>query len=151
MQHARRTNPYPWTWEIPTAIIAAVLLIMVLAIHVARAIANLLTGGGWQLTPRAELFSSLPRLITGDAHAGLLETSGSVASSGQLWFWIVATEAAAMVMIAMVLRWGLARWGPDRIRGMASPAEADHLLSVARLRHSAAMIRPDLYGNGTGA
>ena len=148
MQHARRTNPYPWTWEIPTAIIAAVLLVMALASHLARAVANLLAGGGWQLTPRSELFSSLPRLVSGDARAGLPETSIVHASSGQLWFWIAAAEVAALVVVAMVLRWGLTLWGPGRIQGMASPGEADQLLGVGRLRRNASMIRPDLYGKG---
>ena len=146
MQHARRTNPYPWTWEIPTAIIAAILLVMALSIHLARAIANLVAGDGWQLTPRSELLSSLPRLVSGDTRAGLPETSIAYASSGQLWFWIAATEVVAMVVVAMVLRWGLTQWGPGRIQGMASLAEADQLLGVGRLRRNATMIRPDLYG-----
>ena len=148
MQHARRTNPYPWTWEIPTAIIAAILLVMALSIHLARAIANLVTGGDWQLTPRSELFSSLPKLVSGDARAGLPETSIAHASSGQLWFWIAATEVVALVVVAIVLRWGLTQWGPGRIQGMASPAEADQLLGVGRLRRNATMIRPDLYAKG---
>lgn len=148
MQHARRTNPYPWTWEIPTAIIAAVLLVMALSIHLARAIANLVAGGDWQLTPRTELFSSLPRLVSGETRAGLPEPSSTYASSGQLWFWIAATEVVALVVVAMVLRWGLTQWGPGRIQGMASPGEADRLLGVGRLHRNASMIRPDLYGKG---
>ena len=92
MQHARRTNPYPWTWEIPAAIIAVVLLVMGIALHLARAIANLFAGVGWQLTPRPALFSSLLGLIGGDAGAGLPDAPTGYASSGALWFWIAATE-----------------------------------------------------------
>lgn len=146
MQQERRTNPYPWTWEIPTAISGAVLLVMALAVHVARAIANLGAGAGWQLTPRPALFSSLPGLLSGDATAGLSAASPAHASSGQLWFWIVATELILLVAIVLILRSGLRKWGPGHIRGMASPGEVDQLLGLARLRRNAAMIRPDLYG-----
>ncbi len=38
------------------------------------------------------------------------------------------------------------RWGPHRIHGMASKAEAQHLLGRRRLHRVRAIIRPDLYG-----
>ena len=145
MQHARRTNPYPWTGEIPAALIAVVLLVMGFALHLARAIANLFAGAGWQLTPRTSLFSSLPRLIGGDAGAGLADTRTGYASSGALWFWIAATELVVVVVVVLILRWGLAQWGPGRIQGMASPGEAEQLLGLSRLRRNAPVIRPDLY------
>lgn len=145
MQHARRTNPYPWTWEIPATIISLVLLILGIAVHLARAIANLFAGAGWHLTPRPALFSSLPRLIGGDAGAGLADMPTGYASSGALWFWIATTELVVLVLVVLVLRWGLAQWGPGRIQGMASPAEAEQLLGLSRLRRNAPIIRPDLY------
>lgn len=145
MQQERRHNPYPWTWEIPAAITAAMFMIMALATHLGRAIANLAAGGGWQLTGRPELFTSLPRLMSGDAIAGLPNAPAAHASSGQLWFWIAATELAVLVAIALILRTGLRMWGPGRIRGMATPSDAERLLGLARLRRNAAMIRPDLY------
>ncbi|KAA1397777.1 hypothetical protein [Aeromicrobium ginsengisoli] len=145
IQHARRTNPYPWTWEIPALIVGAVLLAMGIALHLARAIANVFAGAGWQLTPRPALFSSLPRLIGGDAGAGLADEQTGYASSGVLWFWIAATELVVLVIVVLVLRWGLAQWGPGRIQGMASPSEAEQLLGLSRLRRNAPIIRPDLY------
>jgi len=145
MQHARRTNPYPWTWEIPAAIIAVVLLVLGFALHLARAIANLFAGAGWQLTPRPALFSSLPRLIGGDAGSGLPDAQTGYASSGALWFWSAATELVVLVIVVLVLRRGLAQWGPGRIQGMASPSEAEELLGLSRLRRNGPVIRPDLY------
>lgn len=145
MQQARRTNPYPWTWEIPALIVGAVLLLMGIALHLARAIANLFAGAGWQLTPRPALFSSVPGLIGGDAGAGLIDAQIGYASSGALWFWIAATELVVLVIVVLVLRWGLAQWGPGRIQGMASPREAEQLLGRSRLRRNAPVIRPDLY------
>src|SRR5689334_2720487 len=112
MQQARRTNPYPWTWEIPAAIVGLVLLLLAFALHLARAIANLLSGAGWQLTPRPALFSSLLRMIAGDAGAGLPDTPTGHASSGALWFWIATTELLVLAAVVLVLRWGLAQWGP---------------------------------------
>ena len=40
MQRSRRNDPYPFTWEIPAAIIAGVLLVLVLGVHIGRAAAN---------------------------------------------------------------------------------------------------------------
>ena len=149
MQQSRRTNPYPWTWEIPVAVLVAVLLVMVVALHIARAIANAIVGGGWQLTPRTALFSSLPELVTGDATAGLISTPDAHATANQLWVWIVLTEVVVLVAVTFVLLAVFRRWGPGRIQGMASPGEADRLLGIARLRRNAAMIRPDIYAKKT--
>ena len=149
LQQARRTNPYPWTWEIPVAVIISVLLVMAVALHAARTIANAVVGGGWQFTPRSELFSSLPGLVTGDATSGLATTPDAYATAHQLWFWIALTELVVLVVIALVMRTVLRQYGPGRIQGMASPGEADRLLGTARLRRNAAMIRPDLYTKKT--
>ena len=149
LQQARRTNPYPWTWEIPVAVIVAVLLVMAIAIHAARTIANAVAGGGWQFTPRSELFSSLPGLVTGEATSGLAIAPTAHATAHQLWVWIALTELGVLVAIAFLVRTVLRQHGPGRIQGMASPREADQLLSTARLRRNAAMIRPDLYAKKT--
>ena len=149
MQQARRTNPYPWTWEIPGAVIVAVILVMMAALHLARAIANAVVGGGWQFPPRTELFSSLPGLVTSDATSGLATTPDAYARANQLWFWIALTKLVVIVVIALVMRTVLRQYGPGRIQGMASPREADQLLGTARLRRNAAMIRPDLYAKKT--
>ncbi|GAA3524748.1 hypothetical protein GCM10022234_21930 [Aeromicrobium panaciterrae] len=151
LQQARRTNPYPWTWEIPAAITAGALLVMALALHVARAIANVFAGGTFSFPARAALFSSLGDLLNGDATAGLPEYQAGHASSRELWFWIVVTELAVFTILGLILRWGMRQWGPGRIQGMASPSEADQLLGISRLRRNAAIIRPDLYEKGANA
>ena len=149
LQQARRTNPYPWTWEIPIAVIVAVLLVMAFALHAARTIANAVVGGGWQFPPRSELFSSLPGLFTGDATAGLISIPETHATAHEMWSYIALTELVVLVAIAFVMRIVLRQYGPGRIQGLASPGEADRLLGTARLRRNAAMIRPDLYGKKT--
>ena len=40
----------------------------------------------------------------------------------------------------------LQRWGPGRMRGMATSAEAERMLGVTRLRKVAGIVRPDLHG-----
>jgi len=65
MQRSRRGDPYPFTWEIPAAIIASVLLVLVLGVHMGRAAANLLAGAGWGWPAQAELFRSLPGTLAG--------------------------------------------------------------------------------------
>jgi hypothetical protein len=145
LQQSRRANPYPWTWEFPVAGIVAVLLVMALAVHAARTVANAAADGGWQFTPRAALFRSLPGLLAGDATAGLATTPGTYAGALQLWVWIGVAEAVVLAALIGLLRWGLRRWGPGRIHGMATPGEAGRLLGLTRLRRNAAVIRPDLH------
>ena len=47
--------------------------------------------------------------------------------------------------------WAYQRWGPGRMRGMATAAEAEKLLGVTRLRKVAGILRPDLYGKHAAA
>jgi hypothetical protein len=145
MQRARRTNPYPWTWEPPVAAAGTFALLAVLAMHAARALAALFAGHGWQMTQRAQIFSSVPGLLAGDASTGLAVQT-NYASTTQLWAWTAATEGVVCVVALMALRWWLVRWGPGRVHGMASAAEVEHLLGPSRLRRNAPVIRPDLYG-----
>lgn len=148
MQRARRTNPYPWTWEIPTAITILLLLMMSLVLHVARAMANMAASGRWNWPRRTELFSSIPNLLAGDASAGLGRQLPQMVTGEQLWIWIVVLELAMLTGTALVLRWAMVRWGPGRILGMASANEVELLLGSSRLRRNAGVIRPDLYGPG---
>jgi hypothetical protein len=145
LQQSRRANPYPWSWELPVAGTVAVLLVAVVAVHAARTVANAAAGGGWQFTPRAALFRSLPGLLGGDATAGLPTVPDSYAGAQQLWVWMGVAEAVVLAALIGLLWWVLRRWGPGRIHGMASPGEADRLLGLTRLRRNATVIRPDLH------
>lgn len=148
MQRARRANPYPMTWEIPLAVVVGVVMTLILGLHLARALANAVAGNGWRFTPQDELFTALPGLLAGDAAAGLthlVHPAGPVA----LHVWMTVVELLAVIVMAIAVKYGLGRWGPGRIQGMASRGEAEQLLGVARLRKVAPVVRPDLYG-GTG-
>lgn len=148
LQHDRRHNPHPFTWEIPVLTVALVALAAVLALHLGRAAALLFASGAWVMPPRSELFTAVPGLLGGDATAGLSTPDGS-ASAPTLWAWLAISELATGVLVVWVLRAIVVRWGPHRMRGVAAPQEVERLLGVSRLRKQAGVIRPDLYREDT--
>jgi hypothetical protein len=129
-------------------VLAATLLLMTTGVHLGRAFANLLVGGDWQFPARRDLFTSVSSVLAGDAAAGLPLTTGPVASSAALTVIIVVTELVIGVISLLVLKMVLDRWGPGRMKGMATRGEAERLLGVTRLRRNSAVIRPDLYRTG---
>jgi hypothetical protein len=145
-QQSRRHDPYPWTWEIPVGIALVILLVLVCGVHLGRGIANVLTGAGWAFPGRVDLFKSLPDVLRGDAGAGLDDHDGYMPSPATLWTWTVVTEVMLLAVCVFVLKMVLDRWGPGRMRGMASRGEAESLLGATRLRKVRSVVRPDLYG-----
>jgi hypothetical protein len=143
-QQSRRHDPYPWTWEIPVGIALVILLVLVCGVHLGRGIANVLTGAGWAFPGRVDLFKSLPDVLRGDAGAGLDDHDGYMPSPATLWTWTVVTEVMLLAVCVFVLKMVLDRWGPGRMRGMASRGEAERLLGVTRLRKVRSVVRPDL-------
>lgn len=142
MQTERRTNPYPWTWEPVAAITLLGGLVVVLAAQFGRTVANWTAGAGW-VWPRTPL-TGLAGLLAGDAAAGL-DLPGPAAATPALYAWIAAVEAVTLAALIAAGLWAARRWGPGRLKGMASAAEAEHTLGVSRLRRVRAIIRPDLY------
>ena len=145
-QQSRRHDPYPWTWEIPVGIALVILLVLVCGVHLGRGIANVLTGAGWAFPGRVDLFRSLPDVLRGDAGAGLDDLDRYMPSPATLWTWTFVTEVMLLAVCVFVLKMVLDRWGPGRMRGMASRGEAERLLGVTRLRKVRSVVRPDLCG-----
>ena len=146
MQQSRRTTPYPYTWEIPLGVVLAITLVLVVAAHAARSLALALAGAGWVWTSQAQLFHALPGILAGDSRAGL--NMGPTASPALLYTCLVVVELLALVLIVWAVIGGMRQWGPARVRGMATRAEADTLLGLARLRRVAPVVRPDLHAKG---
>jgi len=144
-QRSRRHDPYPWTWEIPLVALLAVLVLIILGVHLGRGIANVFAGSDWRFPNRVDLFSSVPGVLRGDAAAGLVDLDGPVASPSGLLMCIGATELILLTVTGLLLKWGLDRWGPGRMRGVATAGEAERLLGVTRLRRNRRIVRPDLY------
>lgn len=146
LQTNRRRDPYPYTWEIPVGIATAVLLLLILAVHTGRGLACWFAGAGWAWPSSQTLFTSLPDLLTGNAGAGLADpTHTSLVSPTALMGWILTVQIVTFAAGIAATGWILRRWGPHRMKGMASPTEAEQLLGISQLRKAAAVIRPDLY------
>ena len=145
-QRSRRQDLYPWTWELPLGVILAVLVLISFGVHLGRVVANLLAGCDWGFPSRLDLFSGLPAVLRGDAAAGLVDLHGSGASPSSLLVCVAATELILLATSVVLIKAGLDRWGPGRMKGVATSSEAEKLLGVARLRRSRKIVRPDLYG-----
>jgi hypothetical protein len=120
-------------------------MVLVCGVHLGRDIANVLAEAGWAFPTRVELFRSLPAVLEGDAAAGLDGLNGSVSSPSAVWMWVIATEVILLAVSVLLLKLVVDRWGPGRLRGMASRGEVERLLGVTRLRKVRTVVRPDLY------
>jgi len=149
MQRSRRTNPYPFTWEIPVALSVAAVLLLLLGVQAGRSVANMIAGNEWHVVDREQLFTSLGGVFAGNADAGLAGVPHP-AGPGLLWSCIGVLEVVIIIVCGVALKWGLDRWGPGRVQGMATRSEAESLLGTTRLRKHAKVIRPDLYGPSKG-
>ncbi|MCC6497168.1 MAG: hypothetical protein IT193_13025 [Propionibacteriaceae bacterium] len=149
LQSDRRRDPYPYTWEIPVGILTGWLLAAGLGVHLARALANWFSGAGWTWPTGRGIYSSLPAVLAGDPTAGLATTPGGAASPAVLTGWLIATQLLIAAGYVAGLVWALHRWGPGRMKGMATAEEAERVLGLTRLRRVAGIIRPDLHPTTT--
>ena len=133
MQRERRNNPYPWTWEIPIAVACGVLLLLAVGVHLGDGLAHLTAGHGWTWPPTSRLFTSIPTTLTTARH----ESNG--------WAWIVSVELLLCVGLCGLGVVGWRRWGPSRLKGLATRDQAEQVLGVTRLKKVAPIIRPDLH------
>ncbi|WP_197275231.1 hypothetical protein [Luteipulveratus halotolerans] len=122
-----------------------VLLALALGMQLGRSIANLLSGAGWAWVPGANLFTSVPGIVRGEAGSGMVGLR-NVAGPHLLWTCVAVVEVVLIVASIWGAKVAMDRWGPNRLRGMATRDEAEKLLGRARLRKVAPVIRPDLYG-----
>ena len=99
----------------------------------------------WRFPSRLHLFTSLPAVLRGDAGAGLVDLHGPGASPSSVLVCVAATELILLTTTVFLIKLVLDRWGPGRMKGVATSNEAEKLLGVARLRRSRKIVRPDLY------
>ena len=133
MQVDRRHNPYPWTWEIPVAVTCGVLLVLAVGVHLGTALAHLATGHGWTWPATSRLFTSIPTTLTTANH----QPGGGA--------WIVTVELLLTASMCALGVAGWRRWGPSRLKGMATRDQAERVLGVTRLKKIAPVVRPDLH------
>lgn len=144
LQADRRRNPYPYTWEIPIGILTGWLLLAGLGVQLGRTLANATAGAGWAWPTGRALYTSLPAILAGNPTAGLA-LGGGAAGPAALYGWLIATQLAILTGYTTGLLWAGRRWGPGRMKGMATPTEAEQVLGLTRLRRNATLIRPDLH------
>lgn len=158
MQRERLKTPYPWTWEVPAAVTFVVLLGIVVGIQAGRALANLLAGAGmtWPAADSAgaaapppigaAFWTSLPGVLSGEAAVGLpTPLPDELAPPWLVWATVSGIELVFLFLTTWIGVKCYTRWGPGRMRGMASAAEAEQLLGLNRLRRVSALVRPDIY------
>lgn len=133
MQRERRHNPHPWTWEVPVAIACAVLLVLALGVHLGNGLAHLTSGHGWTWPATAQLFTSLPSILNTSTDAVGVRV------------WIIAIELSLIVSLAWAAGVSWQRWGPTRLKGVATRDQAEQLLGLTRLHKVAPVVRPDLH------
>jgi hypothetical protein len=144
MQHQRRTNPYPWTWEPAVAAVLSAVLVATLGVHLGRSLAVAAAGYGWHWVGTDQLFRSLPGILTGHPDAGLPTLTSGVQPVA-LAAWIATVELALLVAATIGGKRLWERWGSGRILGMATRDEAEQVLGVTRLHYVRRIVRPDLY------
>lgn len=151
MQQDRGSAPYPIGLEVALLSVCSVFCLMVLGVHTGRAVATVLAGGAWVWPVPQQLLVSVPAVLGGDPTAGLPAglSSGSHGAGPALGLLHWSVVVVELVLLA-VTGWGgvaaLQRWGPARMKGVASRDEAEAVLGVSRLRKVRAIVRPDLYG-----
>jgi hypothetical protein len=150
MQRERVQDQYPWTWEIPLAIVCALLVVGVAACQLSRSVANWFAGAGWRWPTPNKLVTSVPGLLAGNAAAGLPDMHHT-ANAAALWGWLIGVALLTAVGFTLVSSWAWRRWGPGRMRGMATITEAHELLGEDRLWKVRHVVRPDLYPAGRKA
>lgn len=135
MQRDRRHNPYPLTWEIPLGIVCAVLLTFAVGVHLGNGLAHLTAGQPWAWPQSRDLFATIPAVLTAEPKPPAVDPRT----------WIVTVE----LLLTGSLGWAgystWQRWGPSRLKGMASREQAEQVLGIRRLRTAAAIVRPDLH------
>ena len=133
MQRERRHNPYQWTGEIPVAIACAVLLVLAVGVHLGNGLAHLTSGHGWTWPASSQLFASLPTILTNPT-----DTVG-------VHPWIATVELLLLGGLAWVAVASWQRWGPSRLKGVATREQAEQVLGLTRLHKIAPVVRPDLH------
>ena len=145
LQTERRRNPYPLTWEIPVGAATLTLVLAALGVQFGRSLAHLSFGAGWTWPHGRTLFTSIPAVLSGQPTAGLNPVPMPSATPAAVAGWIITVELVLLTLAATAAVLTLRRWGPGRLRGMATPAQARDTLGPVRLRRVRSIIRPDLY------
>jgi type IV secretion system protein VirD4 len=133
----------PAGWELPAAAVLVWVTAAALLLPVGRAVAALLTGGGWVWPGRSgTLLAAVGGLLTGDTAAGLTAAQVAALPSPAAVYAGVAVLLLLFLAGSAAAAWAGHRWLITRA-GMATRGQVTEVLGVARLRKAAPLIRPD--------
>ena len=113
MRRNEHRDPYPLTWELPAAAVALLLVTLVVGAHLGRAAANVLAGRGLAFPAQADVLRSVPRLLGGDADAGLSGLVGAPPSRTLLWAAIAVVEVLLLVACGWLTKTGVQQFQSD--------------------------------------
>ena len=133
----------PAGWELPAAAVLVWLTAGALLLPVGRAVAALLTGGGWVWPGRSgTLVAAVGGLLTGDTAAGLTAAQVAALPSPAAVYTGVTAVLILFLAGSAAAAWAGHRWLITRA-GMATRGQVTEVLGVARLRKVAPVTRPD--------
>ena len=111
----------------------AVLLVLALGVHLGNGLAHLTSGRGWAWPAPSQLFASLPIVLASPTDAVGVHA------------WIVTVELLLLSGLTWTAVWAWQRFGPSRLKGVATREQAEQVLGVTRLHKVAGIVRPDLH------
>ena len=154
MERSRRdrfaTHTVPLTWEVPAALTAVVLVLVVATPLIVQTLVAWMVAGTFAW-PSNHLGEALLGLLHGHFGHGLAPRPASQLPSDVL-MWVLSAVGEVVVLgtIAVVALWMRDLVGGGKARhGLATSAQAAESLGLPRLRKSARVIRPDLYAGRT--
>lgn len=140
----------PLTWEVPAAVVGGALVLVLVTPLVVQGLVAWMVTGAYQW-PTGHLLQAYEGIVDGEFGRGL-PTAAARRLPGPFLMW-TAVLIGEVLLLGGVLVLGLrirqAR-GINTQHGLASGAHAAQALGLPRLRASAAVIRPDLYGQSEG-
>ena len=150
MDRSRRdrfaTHAVPLTWEVPAALTAAILFLVVVTPLILQGLVAWLVAGTFAW-PTYHLGAALLGLLHGHFGHGLAPSLASQLPSDALLRVLTGVGEAVVLATAVVvgLRMRDLVGGGNARHGLATSAQAAEALGRPRLRRSAGVIRPDLY------
>ena len=126
----RRSDPVPWSWEVPLAVALAWLCAAAWALLAGQGLAGLVTGRGWLWPESATLMPALVGLMTGHVGAGLSAEAEGLAPA-LVYGLAAAVELTLLVATVAAGVWVWTTYGPGRRMGMATRTEAGFALGWA--------------------
>jgi uncharacterized membrane protein len=148
MERSRRdrfTNLAPTAAEFTVAVLLVALFCVLTTPLVVQGVAAAATSGDFTL-PEGRLLNAYVGLLHGQFGAGLPRgVAAALPSDAVMWVLTLLVEVLVLGAAVVVAKKMREVTGTGSRHGLATTTQAAHALGVPRLRHSAAVVRPDLY------